>query len=201
MRYVKDQIEESIKVKDLILNNDEIIRSIDQVVQLIVDAYRRGHKVLLAGNGGSAADAQHLAGELVSRLNFDRPGLAAIALTTDTSVITAIGNDYGYQQLFSRQIQGIGVEGDVLIAISTSGNSLNIISALKASKEKGITTIGLTGISGGGMVEYCNVCIKVPSAITPRIQEAHIMIGHIICSQVEAVMFSAMHKGAIIHES
>lgn len=144
---------------------------------------------MIAGNGGSAADAQHLAGEFVSRFYFERPGLPSLALTTDTSILTAIGNDYGYERLFARQIEANGKEGDVFIGISTSGNSDNIIEALKTCREKDITTIGMTGEIGGRMTELCDYCIKVPSQETPRIQESHILIGHIICSIAEESLF------------
>lgn len=132
---------------------------------------------------------QHIAGEFVSRFYFDRPGLASIALTTDSSILTAIGNDYGFERLFSRQVEANGVKGDMFIGISTSGNSKNIIEALKTCKENGIVTVGLTGASGGEMAALCDYCIKVPSQETPRIQEAHILIGHIICSVVEEELF------------
>jgi D-sedoheptulose 7-phosphate isomerase len=154
-----------------------------------VEVYRNGNKTLIAGNGGSAADAQHIAGEFVSRFYFDRPGIPSIALTTDTSILTAIGNDYGYEKLFSRQIEANGVKGDMFIGISTSGNSKNIIEALNACKEKGIITVGLTGETGGKMATLCDYCIKVPSNETPRIQESHILIGHIICAVVEEALF------------
>ena len=150
---------------------------------------RTGKKTLLAGNGGSAADAQHIAGEFVSKFYFDRPGIASIALTTDTSIITAIGNDYGYDKLFSRQIQAQGSAGDVFIGISTSGNSANLVEALRMCGQKGIKTIGLTGFTGGEMDSMCDLCIKVPSGETPRIQESHILIGHIICCIVEEKLF------------
>ena len=153
------------------------------------DAFRAGKKILIAGNGGSAADAQHFTGELVSRFYFDRPPLAAIALTTDTSVLTAIGNDYGYEDVFSRQIQALGVAGDVFIAISTSGNSPNILKALAQSKQQGLTTIGLTGRSGGMMKALCDICLCVPSESTPRIQECHLVLEHALCACIEEELF------------
>jgi D-sedoheptulose 7-phosphate isomerase len=185
---ITQQISSSIAAKQALLN-DELIEIIEQAAQMVVAAYQTGNKTLLAGNGGSAADAQHIAGEFVSRFYFDRPGLASIALTTDTSVITAIGNDYGYERLFSRQVQALGSLGDVFIGISTSGNSPNILAALTECQSKGIKTIGLTGSSGGRMAELCDICIKIPSSETPRIQEAHILIGHIICYIVEEAIF------------
>jgi D-sedoheptulose 7-phosphate isomerase len=145
--------------------------------------------LLIAGNGGSAADAQHIAAEFVSRFNFDRPGLPALALTTDTSILTAVGNDYGYEQLFRRQIEANGIGGDVFLGISTSGNSPNILQALEAARLKGMTTFGLTGDTGGKMRELCDFCLCVPSSDTPRIQEAHILIGHTLCAMVELALF------------
>jgi len=148
-----------------------------------------GRKVLFMGNGGSAADAQHLAGELVSRFNYDRPGLASFALTVDTSVLTAIGNDYGYERLFARQVQACGQEGDVLIGMSTSGRSPNVMRAFEEARAKGLRTVALTGETGGDMLPLVDVCIRVPSTSTPRIQECHITLGHIVCGLVEQLVF------------
>ncbi len=186
---IADQIRASISTKQAILSDKGLMRNIAAAAQMIVDAYEQGKKTLLAGNGGSAADAQHIAGEFVSKFYFDRPGIASIALTTDTSIITAIGNDYGYDKLFSRQIQAQGTAGDVFIGISTSGNSANLVEALRMCGQKGIKTIGLTGFTGGEMDSMCDLCIKVPSGETPRIQESHILIGHIICCIVEEKLF------------
>jgi D-sedoheptulose 7-phosphate isomerase len=186
---IVEQIENSIAVKNALLSDISLINKIEKAAEMITFAYRSGNKTLLAGNGGSAADAQHIAGEFVSKFYFDRPGVASIALTTDTSIITAIGNDYGYEKLFERQIQAQGVKGDIFIGISTSGNSENIVRALIACKDKGIFTIGLTGDKGGKMNSYCDICITVPSSETPRIQESHILIGHIICGIVEENLF------------
>ena len=186
---IADQIRASISNKQAILSDKGLMRNIAAAAQMIVDAYEQGKKTLLAGNGGSAADAQHIAGEFVSKFYFDRPGIASIALTTDTSIITAIGNDYGYDKLFSRQIQAQGSAGDVFIGISTSGNSANLVEALRMCGQKGIKTIGLTGFTGGEMDSMCDLCIKVPSGETPRIQESHILIGHIICCIVEEKLF------------
>lgn len=160
-----------------------------RVAAVCIDALRRGNKILFAGNGGSAADAQHLAGELVSRFNYDRPGLPAFALTTDTSVLTAIGNDYGYEHLFARQIEAVGSRGDVFIGISTSGRSPNILKALEAARAKGVISVGLTGRGGGRMADLCDHCLHVPSDATPRIQEGHITIGHTLCWLIEQQMF------------
>lgn len=188
-KIVIDQIQASIDTKQTILTDFELLYNIGKAATKVTQAYQNNEKTLIAGNGGSAADAQHIAGEFVSRFYFDRPGLPSIALSTDTSIITAIGNDYGYEKLFSRQVQAQGNEGDVFIGISTSGNSVNIIEALKECKKKGIYTIGLTGQTGGQMAELCDIILKVPSRETPRIQESHILIGHIICCIVEDTIF------------
>ncbi|EAH5895293.1 TPA: D-sedoheptulose 7-phosphate isomerase [Campylobacter jejuni] len=187
--YIKEHFQESILVKEQILKDENLITLIKNASLEVIKAYKNGNKTLLAGNGGSAADAQHIAGEFVSRFYFDRPGIASIALTTDTSILTAIGNDYGYENLFARQVQAQGVKGDVFIGISTSGNSKNILKALELCKQKEIISIGLSGASGGAMNELCDYCIKVPSTCTPRIQEAHILIGHIICAIIEEELF------------
>ncbi|EHT8418586.1 D-sedoheptulose 7-phosphate isomerase [Campylobacter coli] len=187
--YIKEHFQESILVKEQILKDENLITLIKNVSLEVIKAYKNGNKTLLAGNGGSAADAQHIAGEFVSRFYFDRPGIASIALSTDTSILTAISNDYGYENLFARQVQAQGVKGDVFIGISTSGNSKNILKALELCKQKEIISIGLSGGSGGAMNELCDYCIKVPSTCTPRIQEAHILIGHIICAIVEEELF------------
>ncbi len=147
------------------------------------------NKTILAGNGGSAADAQHIAAELVGRYGFDRPSIPSLALTTDTSCLTAIGNDYGYDKVFSRQLEGMGQEGDLFIGISTSGNSKNIINAFVSAKEKGITTVALVGRDGGEMAKMADIALVVPSDSTPRIQESHILIGHIICDIIEKEIF------------
>ncbi len=187
--YIKNHIRSSCDIKENIFKDDKILSEIRCVAEKTIEIYKAGNKVLIAGNGGSAADAQHIAGEFVSRFYFDRPGLSAIAITTDTSIITAIGNDYGYEKLFARQIQANGVKGDIFIGISTSGNSKNIIEALNACKDNGIISVGMTGAGGGKMKEYCDFCIEVPSSETPRIQESHILIGHIICAIVEETIF------------
>lgn len=148
-----------------------------------------GGKILLAGNGGSAADAQHIAGELVSRFLFDRPGLPAVAMTTDSSILTAIGNDYGYEKLFARQIQALGKPGDVFIAYSTSGSSPNIVEALKEAGELGLIRVGMTGNRKGLMCAMCDYLLEVPSASTPRIQEGHLVLGHLLCELIEHEIF------------
>lgn len=188
-KFIMNQLKKSRDLKEKILNDEQITDVIMEVSRKTIETYRAGKKTLIAGNGGSAADAQHLAGEFVSRFYFDRPGIPSIALTTDTSILTAIGNDYGFENLFARQVQANGVAGDLFIGFSTSGNSKNIIKALEVCRRQGIVTVGLTGADGGEMAQLCDFCIKVPSEETPRIQEAHIMIGHIICSVVEEALF------------
>jgi D-sedoheptulose 7-phosphate isomerase len=189
MEYIKNQIKESINLKMKILESDSVLGNIDRSAQLCISAFKNGNKILIAGNGGSAADAQHLSGELVNRFNFNRPGLPAMALTTDSSVITSIANDYGFDKVFSRQIEANGNKDDVFIAISTSGSSPNIINALKTAKELGLTTIGLTGNKGTGMAGLCDCCIIIPSSDTPRVQEGHILSIHILCSVIEKEIF------------
>ena len=186
---IHDSIKNSIAVKTAILNDEKILALIESAAKTMLDCYKSGHKVKFAGNGGSAADAQNLAAELVNRFRFDHIGLPAIALSTDTSILTSIGNDYGYDFLFSRQIAAQGTAGDVFIGISTSGNSKNILQALSVCKEKNIYTIGLTGGDGGKMLSLCDNCIVVPSKETARIQESHILIGHILCEIVENALF------------
>ena len=188
-KEISNQIGESIEIFRKLLDTEEINSGIQDASKTIITAFRNKKKILLAGNGGSAADSQHIAAEFVNRFGFDRPALNAIALTTDTSVLTSIGNDSGFENIFARQIEAIGNEGDVFVGISTSGTSENIIRALHTCREKKIVTIGLSGIFGGPMKDLCDVCIKVPSDKTPRIQEAHILIGHIICSLVENELF------------
>jgi D-sedoheptulose 7-phosphate isomerase len=178
-----------VAVKQRILADAAFMQQVTAMGHLLIDCYEAGNKLLIAGNGGSAADAQHIAAEFVSRFNFDRPGLPALALTTDTSILTAVGNDYGYDQLFRRQLEANGQPGDVFLGISTSGNSPNILMALEAARLKGIKTFGLTGHSGGKMRALCDHCLCVPSGDTPRIQEAHIVIGHTLCAMVELALF------------
>ncbi len=187
---IKKQISDSIETKQAILANPELLGQIEKLCNTAIEAYRNGKKVLIAGNGGSAADAQHIAAELVARFYFDRPGLPAIALTVDTSILTAVGNDYGYDYVFARQVEANGNQGDVFIGISTSGNSPNIMRALASAKDKGMVTVGLIGGTGGKMLSECDIPICVPSKDTPRIQESHIMIGHIACEVIERVLFA-----------
>ncbi len=163
-------------------------RQIIEAVDLSTEALRAGNRLLFAGNGGSAADAQHWAGELVSRFYYDRPGLAAIALTTDTSILTAIGNDYGYDYVFARQVEALGQHGDVLFAISTSGRSQNILRAVAAASARGMRVIGFTGSGGGDLAAKCDICFRIPSDETPRIQEGHEFVGHLVCALIESEM-------------
>ena len=186
---IKDYIKQSIETKTKILENESTINEINNIANVIIKAYKNGKKVLTAGNGGSAGDAQHIAGELVSKFFFDRPGLSAFSLATDTSILTAIGNDYGYELSFARQIQANAVQGDVFIGISTSGNSKNIIKAFQEAKKKGVTCVALVGNKPCEADKICDHVIKVPSDSTPTIQESHIMIGHVICALVEEAIF------------
>jgi len=167
---------------------EHITPQIEQACHLMVTALKNGNKILLCGNGGSAADAQHIAAELTGRYKTERRGLPAIALTTDTSALTAIANDYGYHRIFDRQVEALANKGDLLIGISTSGNSQNIISALKVAKELGCTTLGLSGKDGGDMNSVCHLNVVIPSNDTPRIQEMHILIGHILCQGVDNIV-------------
>jgi D-sedoheptulose 7-phosphate isomerase len=187
--FVSQQISESIAVKEAMLDDDDLIDEIERVARRIVSTYRSGGKVLIAGNGGSAADAQHIAAELVSRFTQERAALPALALTTDTSIMTAISNDYGYEQLFARQLEASGRPGDVFIAISTSGNSANIVQALERASHLGLVSVGLSGATGGRMADLCLHCLHVPSTDTARVQEGHILIGHILCACTERALF------------
>ncbi len=189
--YIVAQLVESGRIIADIGKDAALIRRIRDASRQCVNTIRAGGKILFAGNGGSAADAQHMAGEFVSRFAFDRPGMAAIALTTDTSILTAVGNDYGYEFIFRRQIQALGRPGDVFVGYSTSGKSRNILLALEAAREAQMTCIGLTGNRGGPMHELCDHLLDVPSADTPKIQEGHLVIGHILCGLVEREIFGA----------
>lgn len=158
---------------------------------MMIHCLRAGGTVFFCGNGGSAADAQHLAAELVGRFYLERPGFSSVALTTNTSTLTAVGNDYGYDDIFRRQIQGLGRAGDLLVGLSTSGNSRNVVAALQEARDKGLTTIGMTGQGGGVMADLCHLCLKMPSGDTPRIQEMHIAVGHTMCELAEAALVKA----------
>lgn len=189
--YIAAQIQETQRVASVMAQDEELIARLEAAAAACIIAMKGGNKIMLAGNGGSAADAQHIAGEFVSRFAFDRPGLPAMALTTDTSILTAIGNDYGYEKLFSRQVQAHGKKGDVLICYSTSGTSSNIINALHEARSLGVICIGMSGNRLGPMQHLCDHYLAVPSADTPKIQEGHAVLGHILCGLVENAIFKA----------
>ncbi|MFN2457680.1 MAG: SIS domain-containing protein [Chitinophagaceae bacterium] len=191
MKSIKDIIEDSISVKQQVLQNDEMLQKIETVVEVIVNALHKGNRIYFCGNGGSAADAQHLAAEFSGRFYTDRKALPAEALHCNTSYLTAVANDYGYDLVYSRLMEGISQAGDVLIGLSTSGNSANIVKAFETGRSKQVTTVGFTGWSGGILKTVSDYLINVPSTDTPRIQEAHIMIGHIICELVEEKFFTS----------
>ena len=187
---IKRNISDSITVKQELLQDDDIMVDIIKVADLIVEAFNNGNKLLFCGNGGSAADAQHLAAEFSGRYYLNRPPLHAEALHTDTSFMTAVSNDFSFDEVYARLIQGIGKQGDILIGMSTSGNSKNVIKALEEAKKKNIITIGFTGKANGNMKPCCDYLINIPSDDTPRIQECHLMLGHAICELVEKELFS-----------
>ena len=189
--YINEHIKEAQRVMSAMLIDESLLNTVEQAALACIKCIRDGGKILLAGNGGSAADAQHIAGEFVSRFAFDRPGLAAIALTTDTSILTAIGNDYGYEKLFARQIQALGKRGDVFIGYSTSGKSPNVLLAFEEARKSEMLCIGFSGNHGGPMKNLCEFLLEVPSADTPKIQEGHLVLGHIICGLVESAIFKA----------
>ena len=188
--YAAQQIEEAHRILGLMREDAALQQAVAAAAQSCITSLKGGGKVLFAGNGGSAADAQHMAGEFVSRFMFDRPGLAAVALTTDTSILTAIGNDYGYEKLFERQVQALGRKGDVLVVYSTSGKSPNVLRALEAARAQGLVTIGFTGNRGGAMPALCDHLLAVPAADTPKIQEGHLVLGHILCELIESTLFT-----------
>ncbi len=186
---VKRSIQASIAVKELLLGNTEVVSNIAKVSALLVDSFDQGNKAILFGNGGSAADAQHIAAEFVGRFAFDRPALPALALSVNTSCVTAIGNDYGFDLVFSRQLEALARPGDLAIGISTSGNSPNVLQGLVTARKIGLCTVALTGCTGGQLKNAAEYCICAPSNETPRIQECHILIGHIISELVEETIF------------
>ena len=188
--YIVAQIQDTKSVIEAMLLDTHLLTQVEKIAEACIQCFFNHGKILLAGNGGSAADAQHIAGEFVSRFAFDRPGLPAIALTTDTSILTAIGNDYGYEKLFARQIQAHGQKGDIFIAYSTSGTSPNVIFALEEAHKYGLICVGLTGSNGGLMRNLCHYLLEVPSGSTPRIQECHAILGHILCGLVENAIFA-----------
>ncbi len=189
-QQIKELINASISVKQQLLADEEVITTVAECVDIISIAFKNGNKVLFCGNGGSAADAQHLAAEFSGRFYIDRPALPAEALHCNTSYLTAVANDYSYDMIYARLLQGIGKKGDVLIGLSTSGNSTNIIKAFEVAKEKGMINIGFTGTTGGAMKNLSDYLLNVPSTDTPRIQESHILLGHIICQLVEEKIFA-----------
>ena len=194
LEIFKTHLKEIISAQTILLSDPKMVENFEHANDACLKTYLNQGKILIAGNGGSAADAQHFAGELVSRFNFDRPPLSAIALTTDSSILTAIGNDYGYVDVFARQIQAHGRAGDVFIAISTSGNSPNILKAIETAKSIGLVVIGLTGRSGGKMKDMCDVCLCAPSDSTPRIQECHLFFEHTLCACIEESLFGDLRK-------
>lgn len=191
---VRQHFEVSRDTVTAALSDSALLNTIVQIAQAMEKSLRAGGKILLAGNGGSAADAQHIAGELLSRLNFDRAPLPAIALTTDSAVVTAIGNDYGYEDIFSRQVTGLGRKGDVFVAISTSGRSPNILKAVEAAKTAGLQTIAFTGNANTPLASMCDIALKAPSASTPQIQQIYFTAAHAICELVEIAIFGDKRK-------
>ena len=189
VKKIQDTIQASINTKQLLLQDEQLLATIEKVVDVIITVFKNGNRIYLCGNGGSAADAQHLAAEFSGRFYLDRKALPAEALHCNTSYLTSVANDYGFDMVYSRMIEGIGQSGDVLIGLSTSGNSANIIKAFEAAKAKGVITIAFTGITGGQMKSISDYLINIPSSDTPRIQESHIMVGHIFCELVELNYF------------
>ncbi|MDE7273387.1 MAG: D-sedoheptulose 7-phosphate isomerase [Lachnospiraceae bacterium] len=183
--YIRENVEESIAAKEKLLRDEALLETVGRVAQLCVDAYQRGNKLLICGNGGSASDALHMAGELVGRYQMERRGISAIVLNANTAVMSAIANDYDYDNVFSKQVAALGNAGDVLLGLSTSGNSVNVVNALQEAKKRHISTVGLTGASGGRMRPDADYLLNVPSYNTPRIQEMHILLIHTICGLIE----------------
>ncbi|MBI9033917.1 MAG: D-sedoheptulose 7-phosphate isomerase [Bacteroidales bacterium] len=193
---IKERVIQSIQVKQLILENELLIDTLRSISQEFIKTFQNDGKVFFCGNGGSAADAQHLAAELSGRYNFDRPPLYSEALHVNSSFVTAVANDYSYDEVYARMIDAAGRKGDILVAISTSGNSTNIIKALERAKERGMITVAMTGETGGEMKDSADFLLNVPSQDTPRIQESHILLGHIICEIVETQMFQQQQQQA-----
>lgn len=188
LAHLRLGIEASIQSHQAVLADAELLAAVVRTSQLMIDTFKRGNRVIFAGNGGSAADAQHLAAEFVSRFEFDRPGLPSISLSTDTSMLTAIGNDYGYEKLFRRQLEAQARPGDVFVGITTSGRSKNILAAFEVCKAMEVTSVALCGL-GGELDDKADIVLRMPSSHTPRIQECHILVGHMLCAQVELVLF------------
>lgn len=185
MELIEQRFIEHMKLVQRVHSSKKLMSGIEDAAVMMKVALVAGQKILFCGNGGSAADAQHWAAEIVGRFQKERKGMPAIALTTDTSILTAIGNDYGFEKIFSRQVEALGQEGDVLVGISTSGNSANVLNAITEAQTKGMKTIGLTAEGGGRMAELCDICLAIPSPVTARAQEVHSLIGHILCEIVE----------------
>ena len=190
MQRIKEVLEESIRLKQALLSHPKILQIVHTIAEEMTTALRNGNKVLFCGNGGSAADAQHLSAELTGRYYFDRPPLPAEALHTNTSFLTAVANDYSYDEVYSRAVKAFGKKGDVLFALTTSGGSKNILKAISAANELGMMTVGFTGEKGANLSELCSHTVVVPSTDTPRIQECHILLGHVICEHIEKSLFS-----------
>ncbi|MEN9448439.1 MAG: hypothetical protein RJA25_1729 [Bacteroidota bacterium] len=186
---IKDILKASISTKQQILENETLLKTIEAVTDVMINCYKHDNKILFCGNGGSAADAQHLAAEFSGRFYNDREPLDAEALHVNTSYLTAVANDYSYNEVYARIVKAKGRKGDILVGLSTSGNSANIIEAFKVAKERGMIIVGFTGATGGKMKEYCDYLLNIPSTDTPRIQESHITVGHIICQLVEEKFF------------
>ncbi len=187
--FIAAELDKSARLATALCAEPKVAATIEAIASRCIAALKAGNKILIAGNGGSAADAQHIAGELVSRFAFDRPGLPAIALTVDTSILTAVGNDYGYEKVFSRQVEALGQSGDVFIGLSTSGRSPNTKLAFVEAKKKGLACIAFTGSKGGDLPALSDICLHIPSDETPKIQEGHIICGHIVCALIERSMF------------
>ncbi len=186
---ILDRLAESSATIEAIRQDKSLVATVADITKSLVAAFRSGHKVLLCGNGGSAADAQHITAEFVGRFNADRDPLPAIALTVNTSTLTAVGNDYSFEDIFARQVRALGQPGDILVGISTSGNSENVLHAIRVAKEKDLTTVAFTGACGGKLLSAADYCLRIPSENTPRIQEGHIISAHIICELVEQALF------------
>lgn len=189
LELAKQQVRNSVVVKQELLEDVDLLSCTVEIAEMVSEALRNGKKLLLFGNGGSAADAAHIAAELVGKYQRERRGLPALALTGNLSSLTAVGNDYGFDCIFSRQVEAFGVAGDIAIGISTSGDSENVLRAMKTAREKQMTTVGMTGRTGGRLKSSVDYCLAVPSDETPRVQECHIMLGHIVCDLVERVLF------------
>lgn len=187
--YILENIQESIAAKQKLLNDEGILKTIEEAASLCIDAYKKGRKILVCGNGGSASDALHMAGELVGRYKLERSGIPAIALNSNVAVMTALGNDYDYESIYAKQVKALGSEGDVLFAISTSGNSKNTVAACRQASAMNISTVSLTGENGGKMREISDICLNVPSNNTPRIQEMHILLIHTLCGIIEKQLY------------